>query len=290
VLTFDFSPLSGPVDRQAVARFRLESLAAGVRPSGGDDVFMFWLSVIGFPVTAGLVAFVDIGGLPLFAKASFTLVFGAFSLFFLVSIPAWVYRLATRWAELFRTRRFAAVNQLTYAGSESKPTWHSLLFDKKADRYRTFNVFTATREPIFEAGNYVYEVLIDRKLVAVPWGYIVVDLGRPVAPLMLRSTSRASSRRWGAGPYSRNPVLSLGPDVDRRFRLYCPSGAEKDASRIFTPDLISALGRLGRSVDVEVADRFLFVYSTRRFALPRPRAVKDVFAVISLVSAQAGTA
>jgi hypothetical protein len=290
VLTFDFSPLSGTVDRQAVATLRRESIAAGVKPFNGTDQFAFWLSVIGWLGTAALLAFIDFGSVSLFAKVSFTVVVGAINLFYLFTMPLWSYRLAVRWTEFFRVKRFAAVNQLTYADSESKPTWNSLLFNKKADKYHTYRVFTSTREPVFEAGTYVYEVWVDKKLVAVGWGYIVVDLGRPVASMVLRSRSRASNRRWAAGAYSRNPVVSLGPDIDRRFRLYCPTGAEDDARRIFTPGLVAALRKLGRSVDVEVSDRFLFVYSKRRFAFPRPRDVKDVFAIISLVSAQAGTA
>ena len=41
-------------------------------------------------------------------------------------------------------------------------------------------------------------------------------------------------------------------------------GAEDDARSLFTPKLIAALRRVGRSVDVEVSGSLMFIYSTRR--------------------------
>ncbi len=66
-------------------------------------------------------------------------------------------------------------------------------------------------------------------------------------------------------------------------------GAEDDAWSLFTPELIAALRRVGRSVDVEVSGSFLFIYSSRRFPFPRPGAVTAVFSLISLVGSLART-
>ena len=103
------------------------------------------------------------------------------------------------------------------------------------------------------------------------------------------STGRRSAKRWALGAYSRNPILCLGSYADRRFRLYCTAGAEDEARRIFTPELIAALNRVERSVDVEVSGHFMFVSSTRQFRFPRPGAVTAVFSLISLVGSLART-
>jgi len=240
-------------------------------------------------VASGLLAVVDLlpSTLPLIPKVLYSLLMGVPDVVFLIGIVYGIHRLRVRWTQFYRAKQFARVNGMTYAVSESKPTWDSLLFALKVVKSNASNVFTATTEPIFEAGNYHFENWVDKKLVGVDWGYVVVDLGRPVASMVLRSTSRRSDRRWGQGAYTRNPVLALGAFADRQFRLYCPSGAETDARKLFTPELIAALRELGRSVDVEISDHFMFVYSTRRFPFPRPKSVTSVFSLITLVSSLA---
>ncbi len=288
MLTFDYSPLTGPVDGAAVAALRRASIAQKQQPSAVDDLFAFWASVVTFVVTAGQVVFIDTSSLALWVKLAFTAIMGSIAVFLLfLGIPYSIYRLLVRWTQFYRAKQFAAANKLSYAVSESKPTWDSLLFNSKAYKSSASNVFTATSEPIFEAGNYYYENWVAEKLVRTNWGYAVVDLGRAVPLMVLRSTGRRSAKRWAMGAYSRNPILPLGPYADRQFRLYCTAGAEDEARRMFTPDVIAALAKVSKSVDVEVSGNFMFVYSTRPFPFPRPRSVRAVFSLIALVSSLA---
>jgi hypothetical protein len=271
---------------------RRESIEAKVQPAASDDRFLLGMNIAALVLASALLLVVDLvpSSLPPIPKVLYSTMMGILVTVFLVGIVYAIYRLLVRWTQFFRAKQFAAVNRMTYAVSESKPTWDSLLFDTKVAKSRASNVFTATSEPVFEAGNYHYENWAGRRLIGTDWGYVVVDLGRPVPPLVLRSTSRRSARRWGNGAYSHNPVLPLGGFADRRYRLYCPAGAEDEARRLFTPQLIAALNGLGRSIDVEVSGTFLFVYSSRRFPFPRPRSVTAAFSVISLVSSLARTA
>jgi hypothetical protein len=289
VQTFDFSPLTAPLDRPAVESLRRESVAAKIVPTEFSDGFNLGVSFFGLVLTWIIIAAINFipGATPGFLEdpvEAADVVLGAFSLLFIFGIVYGIYRLRVRWGQYYRTREFAAANAMTYAVSEAKPTWDCLLFNAKVEAPRAASVFTATTAPVFEAGNYHYSSRrSDGKLTdATHWGYIVADLGRPAPAIVLRSRSRRSAKRWAAGAYSRNPALSLWPDADRRFILYCPAGAEDDAREIFTPELIGALNALGRSVDVEVSGSFLFVYSCKPFRFPRPGAVRDVFAVISL--------
>ena len=287
--TFDFSPLTTPVDKSSVAELRRESISEKVQPAAIDDVFVFWMCLVTFVFDTAVVVFIDTGSLAPWVKVGITVILGPMALFLLYGILYSIYRLRVRWSQFFRANQFATVNRMTYAVSESRPTWDSLLFNSKAFKAGATNVFTATSEPVFEAGNYYYENWLGKKLIGTEWGYAVIDLGRPVPLLMLRSTGRRSAKRWALGAYSRNPILSLGFSADRRFRLYCTAGAEDEARRIFTPELIAAFNRVERSVDVEVSGHCMFVYSTRQFWFPRPGAVTAVFSLISLVGSLART-
>jgi hypothetical protein len=288
VQTFDFSPLTSPVDRSAVQALRRESIAAKVQPTEISDVFALGVSVFGFILGSGMIAIVDFlpgeTSIPFVVLAGYTVLMGLFLAVVVLGIVYGIYRLLVRWAQFYRAKQFAAVNGMTYAVAEAKPTWDGLVFNAEVVVPRGASVFTATTSPVFEAGNYHYSSRRpDGRLTnATHWGYIVVDLGRPVPPMVLRSKSRRSARRWALGAYSRNPILPLGRYADRWFRLYCPAGAEDVARDIFTPELVSRLRALGRSIDVEVRGSFLFVYSCKPFRFPRPRAVRAAFAIISM--------
>jgi hypothetical protein len=290
VQTFDFSPLSAPVDSAAVAALRRESVAHKVAPNTQEEALGFGLSIAAFIVDTGILLFIDLGFLPLITKVLFTAIMGTLDVLFLFGIFYAGYRLSVRWAEFYRAKQFAAVNAMTYAVSESKPTWNSLVFNREAARSGASSVFTTTSEPVFEAGNYFYENLAAGKLVRTDWGYAVVDLGRTFPRMMLRSTSRLSAKRFGHAAFAGYPVLPLGGRADRAFTLYCPSESEDEARSLFTPEFIAALQKVGRSVDVEVSGQFLFIYSSKRFAFPRPRVVAAVFAALSLANSLTRTA
>ena len=297
VQTFDFSPLTAPLDRSAVQALRRESVAAKIVPTEISDVFNLGVAVFGLILTWFLIAGINfVPGVPAdflrIQRDVADIFLGGVTVLFVAAIVYAMYRLLVRWGQFYRTKQFAAVNALTYAVSEAKPTWDCLLFGAKDEEARAASVFTATGSPVFEAGNYHYSTRKpDGKLTdATQWGYIVVDLGRPVPSMVLRSKSRRSARRWALGAYSRNPVLPLGGFADPWFTLYCPAGAEGDARKIFTPELISRLRALGRAVDVEISGSFLFVYSCKSFRFPRPRAVRAVFAIISMMSQSLRTA
>jgi hypothetical protein len=288
VRTFDFTPLTAPNDRVAVDRLRRESNAAKIVPTEFSDVFILWMCVVGSIVGGGLLAVGDLG-LPSSAiviKILYSLTVGPCMLMMVLGVFYSIYRLQVRWGQYYRVLRFAEVNAMTYSVTEAKPTWDGFIFKGDAEEARAASVFTATGVPVFEVGNYHYSHRKpDGKLSdATAWGYIVVELGSEVPPMMLRSRSRLSTKRWALGAYARNPVLSLGPDADRHYVLYCPAGQEDIARRLFTPELISAFSALGRSVDVEVSGSHLFVYSCKPFRFPRPRAVRAAFAIISLAS------
>jgi hypothetical protein len=102
-------------------------------------------------------------------------------------------------------------------------------------------------------------------------GYLAITLPRRVPHMVL--DARSNDR----GPFSsllRRPAanqhLSLEGDFDTRFRLYAPSGYERDALYVFTPDLMALLIDETGDLDVELRDDRLIVYKPGGFDLTDP--------------------
>lgn len=102
-------------------------------------------------------------------------------------------------------------------------------------------------------------------------GYLAITLPRRVPHMVL--DARSNDR----GPFSsllRRPAasqhLSLEGDFDTRFRLYVPSGYERDALYVFTPDLMALMIDEAGDLDVELRDDQLIVYRPGGFDLTDP--------------------
>lgn len=98
-------------------------------------------------------------------------------------------------------------------------------------------------------------------------GYLAMTLPRRLPHLVLDATS--NGRELLQRP-SRDQRLSLEGDFDRHFRLYAPSGYERDALYVFTPDLMALLIDETGDLDVEVRDDRLIVLRPGGFDLTDP--------------------
>jgi len=102
--------------------------------------------------------------------------------------------------------------------------------------------------------------------------FVAIPLARPVPNIVLLGTRFGMMRRAGISLGSRQK-LSLEGDFDRFFTMYCPAGYERDALRIFTPDLMQLLIETTAGCDVELVDEWMFVYSNpARYRDDRPLA------------------
>lgn len=102
-------------------------------------------------------------------------------------------------------------------------------------------------------------------------GYLAIALPRRVPHMVLDARSNDH------GPFSslvRRPAanqhLSLEGDFDTRFRLYVPTGYERDALYVFTPDLMALLIDETGDLDVELRDDRLIAYKPGGFELTDP--------------------
>lgn len=97
--------------------------------------------------------------------------------------------------------------------------------------------------------------------------YMELALPRRLPHLMIDARGNGSLRQMLPGTQR----LSLEGDFDRYFSVYVPSGYERDALELLTPDVMACLIDHGRRWDVEIVDDRLIVAS-RRFRRASDRA------------------
>lgn len=89
--------------------------------------------------------------------------------------------------------------------------------------------------------------------------YLTVPLSRDLPHLMVDSLRNGSLRSLLPG----TERMRLEGDFDRYFAVYAPSGYERDALELLTPDVMACLIDYGRHWDVEVVEDRLIVASAK---------------------------
>ena len=106
---------------------------------------------------------------------------------------------------------------------------------------------------------------------SVDLGYLSITLPTRLPQMILDAKSN------DRGPFSSlmkkpkaSQTLSLEGDFTSHFRLYVPTGYERDALYVFTPDLMGLLIDETGDLDVEIRDDQLIVYKPGGFDLTDP--------------------
>lgn len=84
-------------------------------------------------------------------------------------------------------------------------------------------------------------------------------LSRPLPHLMVDGKRNGSLRKILPG----STRLSFEGDFDRHFTVYVPSGYERDALELFTPDVMVCLIDYGKNWDIEIIEDQLIIASSR---------------------------
>jgi hypothetical protein len=285
---FDYTSLTASVDPADVTRLRDESKKADVQPtefwSGAPVVVALGSIVLGVGMMAVVWAarapLTGIGGI---LQIAFFIGFGAAVLFLLlIVLPASLVTIRTQWASYFRAQRFAATNDLAYAASEAGRAFDGAIFNMpRAQNPRSGSVFRAVGGPEFEVVGHYHYTVDERE---IHWGYIAVDLGRPLPHLVVRGKRRGRTHRGFLSGYAETmSTIPLTAHTVRKFTVYGAPDSAGDARELFTDRLLDSLTRLGRGIDAETLGTRLFVYSSRPLSVPRPKAVRRLFEVVDLI-------
>jgi hypothetical protein len=191
------------------------------------------------------------------------------------------------WERYIRLTRFATANGLVYTPDGSGKGYPGLLFSIGRGQQFT-GTFSRTDAPAFDIGNFRYRTGSGKNQKTHNRGYVAMRLERKLPHMVLDAVG--NNGLFGASTlplaFGRDQILSLEGDFDKYFTLYCPREYERDALYVFTPDLMALLIDNAATLDVEIVDDWLFVYSMRPFGLEEPGGLEPLFGVIDTIGAK----
>ncbi len=261
---FDSRPLTDPVDRAALAAYVRTARASGTGTSA-STVFTIVLACV--VAVFGLA----IGGAVFSALLSNSLGVGSafvVPLLFLIVAAAIVFAIVfwtrSRRIRQFRLWGFASANGMSYLPELANPQLPGMIFSLGSGR-KSADLLRGTTPRFVEFANYQYTTGSGKDSETHPWGYIAIKLDVPLPNIVLDSL--ANNGFLGSNlpaRYAKHQRLSLEGDFDNSFALYCPSGYERDALYLFTPDIMARFMDHAASFDVEIVDDWLFLYAQRQ--------------------------
>jgi hypothetical protein len=191
------------------------------------------------------------------------------------------------WARFIRLTRFATANGLSYSHDGFAKAYPGLLFSVGHSRHFT-GTFSRPDAPAFDIGNYRYRTGSGKHKRTHSRGYVAMRLERKLPHMVLDAAG--NNGLFGASTlprsFGRDQILALEGDFNEYFTLYCPREYERDALYVFTPDLMALLIDNAASLDVEIVDDWMFVYSMHPFAIEEPGALEPLFTVIETIGAK----
>ncbi|WP_431278192.1 hypothetical protein [Leifsonia poae] len=283
--TADFTALTRPITPADVAAFRREVRASGARWGGTSTTIIVW-SVL------GTLLAVFVFGPAIFSVVSAPSLSGAIFLAIAVAIVAVavtfaVFARRTKWGGWMRLAQFARANGLAYSPVADAPGYAGAIFHEGSAR-RILDRLTATAGRYFDVGNYEYTTGSGKSRQVHRWGYLAVQLDRPMPHLLL--DAKSNNGLFGAtnlpDVFARSQRLSLEGDFDRYFTLYCPAKYQRDALYFLTPDLMALFIDEAQAFDVEVVDDWMFVYSSAPFRMTDASVVRRLFRILATVGAK----
>ena len=269
-ITFDARPLTDPVDAAAVRAFAAELRARqAVTMSASTIIGIVVASIVGV-VMVPIFASVILGlaaatGSP--AAAAIPLVLIGLVL---VGVVAMIW-LGVRNAQATRYRlsRFAQANGMFYEAKVADPPLPGMIFSLGRSRQST-DLVRGTTPRFVEFGNYQYTVQSGKNSTTYRWGYVAVKLDVPLPNIVLDAKGNNGFGSNLPASFQKEQRLSLEGDFDQYFTLYCPTGYERDALYLFTPDIMARFIDNAAQLDVEIVDDWLFLYTQRKVSTLDP--------------------
>lgn len=286
--TVDYAAFDETADKAAVRAFR-RAQGGGIELPAVVGIVLL-VAVIAFITVVGAVvigANAALGGVRPLGGLGLAL---PFALVLILAVVAVVRRGAaggTGWADRYRLDRFARANGFVYAHRSPAPQYPGMIFQTGRQRQSVDHLRSADGRFV-DFGNYRYTTGSGRNRRTRTWGFLAVSLDRALPHMVL--DAKANDQLLGSSlPVSlgRQQRLSLEGDFDRHFTLYCPAEYERDALYVFTPDLMALLIDEAGAFDVEIVDRWLFVYSPTPLPMGRAAVVQRMLRIVDTVGAKA---
>ena len=292
--TIDYTPLFAEVSRDDVVQYRAEQVRFNAHEQvarvvtwvlGGLIIATMTLVVV-FPLLVALVGIAT-------GARSITDTVAALPGLVIITVAVVLavrYLRSTQlsWQHRVRMSRFAAANGFIFEPKSAAPSYPGAIFGIGSSRLVTDH-FRTPDGRFVDFGNYTYSTGSGKSRTTHRWGFLAMHLDRALPHMLLDSTANNGMFGGSNLPIAirRDQVLSLEGDFNRYFTLYCPKQYERDALYVFTPDLMALLIDEAAPFDVEIIDRWLFVYAARPFPLADPATYQRLLRIVSTVGAKA---
>lgn len=191
-----------------------------------------------------------------------------------------------RWERWYRLEGFARSNQLQFSPLDANPQYPGAIFSTGSSR-AAFDHMRSTSDRFLDYGNYRYVTSNGETSTTHNWGFMALQLDRSLPHIVLDSLANNGLFGSALSTYDKNQILSLEGDFDRYFTLYCPAQYERDALYVFTPDLMALCIDNVAPFDVEIIDKWMFVYSTRPFDMMQPAVHHRLLSIVDTVGKKA---
>ena len=296
--TIDYAPLTTAVTPAEAKAFR-QANQSSLRYSSGSTVAqvvilvvvgtVFAFILLGFTgVIISIIVSVAEGGA---GGGVAVLVFAVLFLGLIVLVVALAIRgvLGTggRWVRWLRLDRFARANGLDFSPQDPNPQYPGAIFGQGRSRVAIDHLRSAT-DRFLDYGNYRYVTGSGKNSTTHNWGFMALQLDRSLPHMVL--DSKANNGLFGGtnlpAIFTKDQVLSLEGDFDQYFTLYSPKQYERDALYVFTPDLMALLIDEAAPFDVEIIDKWMFVYSATPLDMSQPAIHQRLLRIVDTVGAK----
>lgn len=294
--TIDYSALVDPVSKEQIRSFKA---VAKQRGWGSLNVASTIIAVvvgtfvvsIFFSVFSGFVAL----GVRTMSESPnpvsiVSTVFPFVVLFLFLGVGIWMAVRAFgshRWESWFRLDSFATANGFVFSPRDVAPSYPGAIFNQGHSR-EALNHIRSSDGRFIDIGNYKYVTGSGKNSTTHDWGFMAFRLDRSLPHIVL--DARANNGLFGGTNlpafFAKEQKLSLEGNFNEYFTLYCPSGYERDALYVFTPDLMALLIDEAAPFDVEIIDQWMFVYSATRFDTSSPATFQRLFRILDTVGAK----
>ena len=295
----DYTALTAPVTSEQVRTFRQQALRDPAYSSQFGAarivVLVFAGVVIGFLVLGFAGVFVSTVVSTVAQAPSVTSVVALLQPLLFIAAVATIAVIAVRgefggggrWERWYRLSTFASTNGLIFSPVDADPSYPGAIFISGRSRVALDHLRTPGGRFV-DYGNYRYVTGSGKNSTTHNWGFVALSLDRALPHMVL--DSRANNGLFGGTNlptvFSKDQVLSLEGDFDKHFTLYCPRQYERDALYVFTPDLMALLIDEAAPFDVEIVDRWMFVYSATVFDLRNPAVHQRILRIVDTVGAK----
>jgi hypothetical protein len=289
VTAFDVTPLTVRARRREVRAFwKAFRHTPGARLGGAGRAAMIWIGAIA--VIIGMLAMAT-GVHEELAHPepdSMAQLFGMGAMVLLFAIAGWVIwwtalheqRYRHNRTELWRLSRFAQRNDLDWTPGESRGRDITPL-SEQGSLSVIDGMSTRSGLPV-RIGNSILSTQNGSRSHSTRYGgFAAVRLGTRLPNIRIESRRL---RRVQVRAVAGDQTLSLEGDFDRHFTVRCPTGYERDALYLLTPDVMASLIDHAQDFDIELVDDWVILTTPRDVVTFKPARWQSLAAALNAVT------